>query len=77
MMSHGVTVALERVRWKLLRAYQALAERGALREEQLREVEALLERLDEVPTGQVRRRLMELADQARKAACSDGEARAA
>lgn len=65
MMGHRLEVALERVRWKLLRAYQAMAERGAITQEQLLEVGRLLEHIDDVPVEELRARLMGLAEQAR------------
>ena len=65
-MSHELTVALERVRWKLLRAYKAVADQGAITQEQLEEAASLLEHLDDVPAEELRARLMALAQQARQ-----------
>lgn len=60
-MSHELVVELERVRYKLLRAFKALAGEGAITPEQFRDVAQLIERIEHVPVEDVRRVMEGLA----------------
>ena len=56
-MEHDLRAHLERVRWKLLRAFERMQSEGAITAEQYRQAAELVGQIEHVPVGEVKQRL--------------------